>query len=219
MSNLRKISNAKDLLCNNKKNIVNIRDNKTLKTFSIEDDSNKKLKLDYLYFGYLGILNQINEDEYIFEQLPIDPISFAYKDKIETAKYLDRVIVKQEQYRDCFNGQVYNSYYGQLHTIENNQLIFAPLILLSYYLPVRYRIKNQITYEEALVILEYLNDILSGVNFNDVFSNGIKTRFYPERIYNISKIKFEEQKPSKNELLTDVNTNAKVLKKYQIIIK
>ena len=209
------INNDKKIVCTNEKNNF-----KTISNSSNEDNIPKgKLKLDYLYFGYLGTLKQIGEDDYIFEQLSVDPVSFAYKDNIETTEYLGRIIGKKEQYRDCFNDQIYNSYYSQMHTIEDNQLVFAPLVSLSYYLPIKYRIKNEISYEEALTILESLNDILRNVNYSETFTNGVKKRFYPERIHNVSKIEFKEHKPSKKELITDVDANIKILKKYPIAIK
>ena len=220
MSKLILNKNIKQIFNKEQKNVICTNNNNALGKFSSENDVLKnKLKLDYLYFGYLGTLKQIDEDDYLFEQLSIDPIGFAYKDKIETAEYLERILSKQEKYRDAFNDQIYNSYYSQMYTIENNQLVFAPLVLLSYYLPIKYRIKNEISYEDALNMLESLNDILRDVNFSDTFTEGIKKRFYPELIHNISKVEFKEHKPSKKELITDVNTNIKVLKKYPIIIK
>ena len=162
---------------------------------------------------------QINEDDYLFEQLSVDPIVFAYKDKIETTEYLERIISKKEQYRDAFNNQIYNSYYSQMHIIENNQLVFAPLVLLSYYLPIKYRIKNIISHKDALTILESLNDILRDVNFNDTFIRGVKKRFYSEIIHDVSKVEFKEYRPGKEEIITDVNANIKILAKYPIVIK
>ena len=219
MSNLS-LNNNKNLISRGQKNIICKDNQNILGKYSNESDIlKKKLKLDYLYFGYLGVLKQIGEDDYIFEQLSVDPVGLAYKDKIETTEYLDRVIGKKEQYKDAFNNQVYYSYNSQMHTIEDNQLVFAPLVLLSYYLPIKYRIKNEISYEDALTILESLNSILKDVNYNDTFTHGVKKRFYPERIHNVSKVEFKEHKPNKNELITDVNTNIQKLKKYQITLR
>ena len=67
MSKLILNKNIKQIFNKEQKNVICTNNNNALGKFSSENDVLKnKLKLDYLYFGYLGTLKQIDEDDYLF---------------------------------------------------------------------------------------------------------------------------------------------------------
>lgn len=176
---------------------------------------NNYYNLDNLYFGYLGVIRKIDEDKFKFEQLRNNPISVAYKDNIETVEYCNNIILQRESFKDCFNDRKYYSYFSDFTKINDGELVFAPLLLLSYYLPFNVRVENKIGEFELIDILEYLNHYLSRVNFNVEFNESYKNKKGPFKIARLDKVEFKNKKPSNEDVVTDVKYE-KTLSKHNI---
>ena len=171
--------------------------------------------LDNLYFGYLGVIRKIDEDKFRFEQLSNNPITVAYKDEIETVEYYDNILLKRESFKDCFNNRKYYSYFSDFTKINDGELVFAPLLLLSYYLPIKNRIENKIDIFELYDILEYFNNFLSKINFNVEFDEPYKNKKGPFKIVWPDKVELKTKKTSNDDVVTDVKYQ-KVLEKHNI---
>lgn len=183
--------------------------------FDISVARDKSYNLDNLYFGYLGIIRKIDEDKFRFEQLSNNPIAVAYKDEIETVEYYDNILLKRESFKDCFNNRKYYSYFSDFTKINDGELVFAPLLLLSYYLPIKNRIENKIDIFELYDILEYFNNFLSKINFNVEFDEPYKNKKGPFKIVWPDKVEFKTKKTSNDDVVTDVKYQ-KVLEKHNI---
>ena len=213
--------NIKSIIKSNKKNNGFFKRNFSLlknkeNRFELTTIRNKSYNLDNLYFGYLGIIRKIDDNKFKFEQLSNNPISVAYKSNIETVEYFDDEIIRREEFTDCFNSRKYYSYFTDFTQINDGELVFAPLLLLAYYLPFENRVRNQISEFELLDVLEYFNHCLGRVNFNLEFDELYKNKKGPFKIHYPDKIEFKYNKPNSQDTVTDSSNYKKVLEKHKI---
>ena len=194
---------------------IKIQISKSLKEqrFDLSVSRNRKYNLDNLYIGYLGIIKKISDNKFRFEQLREKSIVFAYKNLTETLEYDGTEIIKRDSFKNYFNNKMYYSYFTDFININNGEVVFAPLILLSHYLPFENRVDNEISEFELIDLMNYLNHFLSNINFNSEFNEPYKDiKELPDISY-IDKIEYKRIKPKK---MQEDLTYEKVLAKHNI---